>query len=92
MPVMHSYGGVAGRQSGQGLAKADCQAAGKTRGISVLVYLASLILPVGKSMQMLAGDTKPDYVHVDVSLLRVSSRQECSSTGLSICKYLSVPC
>jgi hypothetical protein len=76
--VMHSYGGVARRQT------ADCQAAGKTRGISGLAYLTSLILPVSKSMQMLAGGTKPDYVHVDVSLLRVSSRQECSSSALSV--------
>jgi hypothetical protein len=47
--VMHSYGGVARRQT------ADCQAAGKMRGINGLVYLASLILPVSKSMQILAG-------------------------------------
>jgi hypothetical protein len=46
--MMHSYGGVARRQSGQGLAKADCQAAGKTRGASGLVYPASPILPASK--------------------------------------------
>ena len=66
--VMHSYGGVAGSESARGLAKADREAAGKTGGISRLVYLSSLILPVGKSVRMLSGQTKPDYVHVDVSL------------------------
>jgi hypothetical protein len=53
--VMHSYGGVASSQNAQGLAEVDRTATGKTPSISRMVYLASLILPVGKSVQMLAG-------------------------------------
>lgn len=53
--VMHSYGGVARSQNAQGLAEVDRTATGKTPSISRMVYLASLILPVGKSVQMLAG-------------------------------------
>jgi hypothetical protein len=53
--VMHSYGGVARSQNAQGLAEVDRTVAGKTPSISRMVYLASLILPVGKSVQMLAG-------------------------------------
>lgn len=53
--VMHSYGGVARSQNAQGLAEVDRTATGKTPSISRMVYLASLILPVGKSVRMLAG-------------------------------------
>jgi hypothetical protein len=53
--VMHFYGGVVRSLSAQGLAKVDCTAAGKVASIGRMVYLASLILPVGESVQMLAG-------------------------------------
>lgn len=52
---MHSYNDVARSLSAQGLAEADRTAAGKVASISRMAYLASLILPVGKSVQMLAG-------------------------------------
>jgi hypothetical protein len=52
---MHFYGGVVRSLSAQGLAKVDCTAAGKVASIGRMVYLASLILPVGESVQMLAG-------------------------------------
>ncbi|OCL12607.1 alpha/beta-hydrolase [Glonium stellatum] len=48
--LTHSYGGIVGTESANGLAKADREAAGKKGGISRLIYLTSIVPPVGGSL------------------------------------------
>jgi pimeloyl-ACP methyl ester carboxylesterase len=48
--LTHSYGGVPGTEAAKGLAKADREAEGKKGGVVRLVYLTSVVPPVGGSL------------------------------------------
>ena len=65
--VTHSYGGICGTESVRGLLKSEREAAGKSGGIVRLMYVTSLVPPVGGSSRTFMGDHLPDQIHVDVS-------------------------
>ncbi|KFY85154.1 hypothetical protein V500_08651 [Pseudogymnoascus sp. VKM F-4518 (FW-2643)] len=69
--VTHSYGGIPGTEAAKGLAKADREAEGKKGGVVRLVYLTSIVPPVGGSLISTLGEVskaitiKGDYMSVD---------------------------
>lgn len=66
--VAHSYGGIPGTESAKGLAIADRKAAGLKGGIVRIVYLTSIVPPVGGTAQSAMGsDIMPDFITVEVS-------------------------
>ena len=67
--VTHSYGGVPGTESVKGIRKAERENEGMKGGVIRIVYLTSLIVPVGFSVKMMMGDTTPDFVRVEVGQL-----------------------
>lgn len=54
--VTHSYGGIPGTEAAKGLAKADREAEGKRGGVVRLVYLTSIVPPVGGSLISTLGE------------------------------------
>lgn len=54
--VTHSYGGIPGTEAAKGLAKSDREAEGKKGGVIKLVYLTSIVPPVGGSQTSVMGD------------------------------------
>ncbi|MCJ1247642.1 hypothetical protein MMC30_004857 [Trapelia coarctata] len=63
--VTHSYGGIPGTESVKGMGKADREKEGKKGGVVRIVYLTSLVAPVGLSLKTLMGDTLPDWLKVE---------------------------
>lgn len=68
--VTHSYGGVVGTEASKGLTKAERKAVGKEGGLVRLVYLTSVVPPVGKSLADIMGDLVPTYLKVEVRSLQ----------------------
>lgn len=66
----HSYGGIPGTQSLDRLSLKARAAQGKTGGIETLVYLTSAVLPVGMSNWDASGGELPDFVTIQVPVLR----------------------
>lgn len=64
--VTHSYGGVVGTEASKGLTKAERKAAGKEGGLVRIVYVTSVVPPVGKSLADVMGDLVPAYLKVEV--------------------------
>lgn len=62
--LTHSYGGIPGTQSLEKLSSKARKAAGKTGGIEKVIYLTSVILPVGMASSDITGGVYPDYVDV----------------------------
>lgn len=54
--VTHSYGGIPGTEAAKGLAKTDREAEGKKGGIVRLVYLTSVVPPVGGTLISTLGE------------------------------------
>lgn len=67
--LTHSYGGVPGTQSLQRLAAAARAKDGKPGGVRRVVYLSSLVPPVGTSVVGLFGGQMPDSIKAVVSLI-----------------------
>lgn len=66
--MTHSYGGIPGTESAQGLAKKEREAVGKVGGIVRLIYMTSVVPPVGKSLGDLLGDSLPETIEVQVCM------------------------
>ena len=62
----HSYGGLVASECVKGLSKAEREAAGKRGCVSKVVFLTSVVPPVGESLQSLMGTLLPDFIKVDV--------------------------
>ncbi|KFY45646.1 hypothetical protein V494_00844 [Pseudogymnoascus sp. VKM F-4513 (FW-928)] len=73
--VTHSYGGIPGTEAARGLAKADRQAEGKKGGVVRLVYLTSIVPPVGGSQVSMMGEISEvitvdgDYMSIDPAII-----------------------
>lgn len=65
--VMHSYSGIPGTQSIATLSHQARSAAGRTGGISKLVYMSAVILQIGMSNFDLLGSNVPQFITIDVS-------------------------
>lgn len=71
--VVHSYGGLAGADAVEGLGWKQRVKEGKTGGVTMFIYLAAFVTPLGKSIkEMLGGQflpwmnfTSEPYVHTD---------------------------
>ncbi|KAL1633581.1 hypothetical protein SLS58_011033 [Diplodia intermedia] len=70
--VVHSYGGLVGQNSVEGLGFQQRQKAGKKGGVIMLVYLSAFVAPKGATIKaMLGGQFLPwmkmdgDYCHAD---------------------------
>jgi pimeloyl-ACP methyl ester carboxylesterase len=63
----HSYGGIPGTESIKGLATTTRKSNGLKGGVSRIVYVTSVVVPVGQSIKDGMGDNLPDYLIVDVS-------------------------
>ncbi|KAH8879964.1 alpha/beta-hydrolase [Thozetella sp. PMI_491] len=58
--VVHSYGGIAGANAVEGLGWQQRAKEGKTGGVTMFVYLAAFVTPLGKSIkEMLGGQFLP---------------------------------
>ncbi|KAK5054496.1 hypothetical protein LTR84_001387 [Exophiala bonariae] len=68
--VTHSYGGVVGSEAARDVLKTQRQAAGKTGGIVRIVYVTSVVPPVGTSLRGLMGDLLPSYLEVEGDFMR----------------------
>jgi len=66
--VTHSYGGIPGTESVKGLVRTDREKDGKKGGVVRIVYVTSLVTPVGFSLKTLMGDTLPDFIRIEVRL------------------------
>lgn len=64
--LTHSYGGVPGTQSLERLSQKARAAQGKAGGVETIIYLASVILPVGMSNWEVSGGNIPDFLTVEV--------------------------
>lgn len=64
--LTHSYGGIPGTQSLERLSQKARSAQGKSGGIETVIYLASVVLPVGMSSWDMSGGNIPDFVTVEV--------------------------
>ncbi|KAJ5668097.1 uncharacterized protein N7477_006667 [Penicillium maclennaniae] len=49
--VMHSYSGIPGTESIQGLARKDLEAQGKQGGVVAIVYISAFLMPAGQSLE-----------------------------------------
>ncbi|KAF4304466.1 hypothetical protein GTA08_BOTSDO07511 [Botryosphaeria dothidea] len=67
--VMHSYGGIPGTESVEGLLKTEREAAGKAGGIIRLVYLTALAPEVGRSINEVMAPLMEKYK--DVSYVKI---------------------
>lgn len=63
--LTHSYGGIPGTQSLETLSHKARQAVGKS-GVKKIIYMTSVILPVGTSNFEAFGSTLPDSIKVEV--------------------------
>lgn len=58
--LTHSYGGIPGTESVKGLSKADREKEGKKGGVVRLLYMTSIVPPVGGCLQtVMEGDNAP---------------------------------
>lgn len=64
--VPHSYGGLVASECVKGLSKAEREAANRPGCVSKVVFLTSVIPPVGESLQSLMGTLLPEFIKVDV--------------------------
>ncbi|OBT93045.1 hypothetical protein VE01_09000 [Pseudogymnoascus verrucosus] len=73
--LTHSYGGVPGTEAAKGLAKADREAEGKKGGVVRLVYLTSIVPPLGGSLISTMGEVSEaitingDYMTLDPAVI-----------------------
>ncbi|OBT68770.1 hypothetical protein VE03_02076 [Pseudogymnoascus sp. 23342-1-I1] len=73
--VTHSYGGIPGTEAAKGLAKTDREAEGKKGGVVRLVYLTSIVPPVGGSLISTLGEVSEaitingDYMSLDPAVM-----------------------
>lgn len=67
--VMHSYGGIPGTESVEGLLKTEREAGGKAGGIIRLVYLTALAPEVGRSINDVMAPLMEKYK--DVSYVKI---------------------
>jgi pimeloyl-ACP methyl ester carboxylesterase len=63
--VTHSYGGIPGTECSKGLSKKERKAAGKSGGISQIIYVTSLVPTPGHSLRDLMGDLVPAFINVE---------------------------
>ncbi|KAL6242931.1 hypothetical protein RBB50_010031 [Rhinocladiella similis] len=81
--VTHSYGGVVGTEASKGLTKAERKAVGKEGGLVRLVYLTSVVPPVGKSLADIMGDLVPTYLKVEGEYMRHEPPEESAKLTFS---------
>lgn len=77
--LTHSYGGVPGTQSLEILSNKARQAGGK-KGVSKIIYMTSVILPVGTSNLEAFGGSLPDFVSVDGDFMSMKPGIESTFT------------
>jgi len=70
--LAHSYGGVPATQCLEKLSQKARQAEGKKSGVSKIVYLAGVALPVGGSVMSLLQP--PEFLIIEVRSISLSSR------------------
>jgi pimeloyl-ACP methyl ester carboxylesterase len=63
--VMHSYGGLPGSQSCEGLSKTERERQGKKGGVIALVYIAAFVFPEGTTRS--TRESLPPIIDVKVS-------------------------
>jgi len=63
--LTHSYGGIPGTEAAKGLAKTDREAEGKKGGVIRLVYLTSIVPPVGGSQLSVMGPLS-EVINIEV--------------------------
>jgi pimeloyl-ACP methyl ester carboxylesterase len=64
--MTHSYGGIPGTQSLQSLSRASRTRDGKQGGVDKIIYLTSVVPPVGASNFDMFQGAMPDFVTVEV--------------------------
>ena len=64
--VAHSYGGIVASECVEGLSEAERQAAGKPGAVVRIIYLTSVIAPLGDSLRSVCGDGLPAFLRLDV--------------------------
>ncbi|PNP73414.1 hypothetical protein FNYG_13241 [Fusarium nygamai] len=62
--MTHSYGGIPGTQSLEKLSKKAREAQGKAGGVEKIIYLTSVVLPVGTSNLETFGSNAPDSLTI----------------------------
>lgn len=70
--LTHSYGGIPGTQSMQHISKKSREAAGKAGGVETIIYLTSLILPVGSSNTDVMGKEIGERTVIKVCHVKVT--------------------
>lgn len=65
--VVHSYGGLVGAEAVKGLGYKQRQAKGESGGVTLLVYLAAFVTPVGMSILNLLGGNPLPWMNFQVS-------------------------
>lgn len=83
--VLHSYGGIPGTQSANGLLKKDREVEKKSGGIISIVYVTAFLLPLGASLGSFLGDMPPWII------FEVSSRSQVIQILRDIFRTLSLP-
>lgn len=63
--LTHSYGGIPGTQSLETLSQKARQAVGKS-GVKKIIYMTSVVLPVGTSNLDAFGSNFPDSIKIEV--------------------------
>jgi hypothetical protein len=66
--MTHSYGGIPGTQSLKQLSRVAREADGKSGGIEKIIYLTSVVPPVGVSNLDIFGSNTPDFLSVGVCI------------------------
>lgn len=67
--VTHSYGGVPGTEAIRGISKKVREAKGLKAGVSRIIYVTSVVLPVGAKMSDAFEGGMPSFLRVVVSAL-----------------------
>lgn len=78
--LTHSYGGIPGTEAVRGLVKTDREAEGKSGGVVRMVYLSSIVPPVGGSQRSVVGEL-PEIIKVEVRLPCPHIYPSCCHSG-----------
>lgn len=67
--ITHSYGGIPGTEAVRGIAKKTREAHGLTTGVVRIIYVTSVVVPVGGKLTDAFNGTMPEFLSVEVSAL-----------------------
>ncbi|KAI9760615.1 MAG: hypothetical protein M4579_001584 [Chaenotheca gracillima] len=82
--VMHSYGGVPGSEAVAGWDRAERAKAGLKGGVLGLLYLASFVVPSGKSLFDMAGGKPPYFWDVQGDVVNAMKPEEVFFNDLPV--------